>query len=145
MGEGGARRHRGGAVSVGRRGDAGGVAHCNVWQGVFPARNDLVDGHYGTAPVDAFAPNGYGLFNMAGNAWEWCADWFTPQRYGGAAQLEPLPAPTARDGELRVMRGGSYLCHPSYCWRYRNAARSASTPDSTTGHIGFRCAGDADT
>ena len=114
----------------------GGVPHCNVWQGVFPARNDLIDGHYGTAPVDAYAANGYGLFNMAGNAWEWCADW-------SARHRDPLMPNGPSDGDLRVMRGGSYLCHPSYCWRYRNAARSASTPDSTTGHIGFRCAADA--
>ena len=115
-----------------------GIAPCNVWQGVFPTRNDLTDGHYGTAPVDAYTANGYGLFNMAGNAWEWCADWYTNRR-GPTSHTGPS------DGDLRVMRGGSYLCHPSYCWRYRNAARSASTPDSTTGHIGFRCAADAAT
>ena len=112
----------------------GGVAHCNVWQGIFPSRNDLIDGHYGTAPVDAYVPNGFGLFNMAGNSWEWTADWYATRRSGA------FTGPS--DGELRVMRGGSYLCHPSYCWRYRNAARSASTPESTTGHIGFRCAAD---
>jgi formylglycine-generating enzyme len=100
-----------------------GLSQCNVWQGVFPARNDLIDGFYGTAPVDAFAANGYGLFNMAGNTWEWCADWSIRRRH-------PAHPAGPSDGELRVLRGGSYLCHPSYCWRYRNAARSSSTPDS---------------
>lgn len=102
---------------------------CNVWQGTFPSDNTTADGFYGLAPVDAFAPNGYGLHNMAGNAWEWCSDWFSNPR--GAAS-----------GTHRVMRGGSYLCHPSYCWRYRNGARSASTPDTATGHVGFRCVRD---
>ena len=119
-----------------------GEHRCNVWQGRFPDRNDLGDGYYGLAPADAFAPNGYGLHNMAGNAWEWCANWFHGDRLQrrrgqpttiAAADLTPL------DGELRAMRGGSYLCHPSYCWRYRNAARSAATPDSASGHITFRC------
>ena len=118
----------------------GGVTYCNVWQGSFPASNDLNDGYYGLAPVGSFPANGYGLHDMAGNAWEWCADWFSPQRFRGAVPTSPIEAPRGpADGELRVMRGGSYLCHPSYCWRYRNAARSASTPDSATGHIGFRC------
>lgn len=99
-----------------------GEHRCNVWQGTFPADNTVADGYYGPAPVDVFPPNGFGLYNMVGNAWEWCADWFAE--------------------DLRVIRGGSYLCHPSYCWRYRNSARSGSTPDSTTGHMGFRCAAD---
>ncbi len=116
----------------------------NVWQGSFPDRNDVVDGYYGLAPVDAFPANGYGLHNMAGNAWEWCADWFMPRRFpAGADRTSVIAMPRGgADGDLRVMRGGSYLCHPSYCWRYRNAARSAAAPDSTTGHIGFRCVRD---
>jgi len=115
---------------------------CNVWQGRFPDRNDLTDGFYGLAPTDAYAPNGYGLYNMVGNCWEWCGDWYSARRFvSGADQATPIASPRGpRDGEMRVMRGGSYLCHPSYCWRYRNAARSATTPDSSSGHIGFRCA-----
>ena len=105
--------------------------HCNVWQGTFPSDNTTADGFYGLAPVDAFAPNGYGLHNMAGNAWEWCSDWFSVPR--GAAS-----------GTHRVMRGGSYLCHPSYCWRYRCAARSASAGNTATGHTAFRCVRDLD-
>lgn len=118
-------------------------ARCNVWQGVFPSRNDCTDGHNGLAPVDAFAPNDFGLYNMVGNCWEWCADWFEPdwaaQQVRDAAGRMIIDPTGPRDGDHRVLRGGSFLCHPSYCWRYRNAARSASTPDSSTGHIGFRC------
>jgi sulfatase modifying factor 1 len=126
-----------------------GEHRCNVWQGTFPSDNSREDGFYGLAPADAFAPNGFGLHNMAGNAWEWCADWFTPQRFAGvpidASAANPYPSPFSNPGgpatgTHRVMRGGSFLCHPSYCWRYRNAARSASTPTTATGHAGFRCA-----
>lgn len=117
---------------------------CNVWQGVFPSRNDELDGHYGLAPVDTYEPNAYGLYNMAGNCWEWCADWFDARWHCEQLCLSDskvLIAPKGPPaGVHRVMRGGSYLCHPSYCWRYRNAARSASAPNSSAGHIGFRCA-----
>lgn len=123
----------------------GGGSPCNVWQGRFPDRNDLTDGFYGLAPVDAFPPNGYGLYNMAGNCWEWCDDWYVARRFPqDAARTMHVVSPRGpSEGEMRVMRGGSYLCHPSYCWRYRNAARSAATPDSSSGHIGFRCAASA--
>lgn len=109
--------------------EPGGVPRMNVWQGVFPQRNDLSDGWYGTCPVDEFAPNDYGLHNTTGNVWEWCADEFaTPARPAGA-----------RAG-LRSARGGSFLCHDSYCRRYRVSARQGMAADTTTSNIGFRCA-----
>ena len=111
----------------------------NVWQGHFPATNTLDDGYLGSAPVDSFEPNAFGLYNMCGNAWEWCSDWFTAQ-HSGAALVDPA-GPKA--GVQRVIRGGSYLCHESYCNRYRVSARSSNTPGSTTGHMGFRMAVDA--
>lgn len=113
---------------------------CNIWQGTFPTLNTAEDGHLTTAPVKSFGPNGLGLFETAGNVWEWCADWFDADYY----EQSPASAPHGPDdGETKVMRGGSYLCHESYCHRYRVAARSSNTPESTSGNIGFRCAGDA--
>ncbi len=112
----------------------------NVWQGRFPAVNTLEDGYLGTAPASAFPPNGYGLYNVTGNVWEWCTDWFHPTFHVNGPRRNPKGP---RSGTHRVMRGGSYLCHASYCYRYRVAARSANTPDSSTGNLGFRCARDA--
>jgi sulfatase modifying factor 1 len=113
---------------------------CNIWQGTFPTVNTEDDGFLTTAPVSSYAPNGYGLYCTAGNVWEWCADWFAPDAYAHAAGHDPRGPD---DGDRKVMRGGSYLCHDSYCNRYRVAARSSNTPESTSGNIGFRCAGDA--
>jgi formylglycine-generating enzyme required for sulfatase activity len=117
----------------------GGKHRCNIWQGQFPARNTSEDGYVGTAPVGAFRPNGYGLHNVAGNVWEWCADWFSAVHPGDTPLTDPAGRPV---GTARVLRGGSYLCHRSYCNRYRVAARSANTPDSSTGNTGFRVAAD---
>ena len=113
---------------------------CNIWQGEFPERDTGEDGYLGTAPVDAFRQNDYGLYNPAGNVWEWCHDRFDPEWY----ERTPRENPTGpADGDERVMRGGSYLCHRSWCNRYRVAARSSNSPDSGTGNIGFRCVVDA--
>jgi formylglycine-generating enzyme len=94
----------------------------NVWQGQFPTENTLQDGWLGTCPAHAFRPNGYGLHNMTGNVWEWCADRFELTQ--------------------RAMRGGSYLCHESYCRRYRVSARTGNAPNSSAGNVGFRCVAD---
>lgn len=120
----------------------GGQHRCNIWQGDFPMSNTGADGYLTTAPARSFPPNGFGLYNVAGNVWEWCQDiWgvdrITPQAIEPRDRLTALSA-----GDPRVIRGGSYLCHASYCNRYRLAARSRNTPDSSTGHMGFRCASD---
>ncbi|MGW2702815.1 formylglycine-generating enzyme family protein [Streptomyces sp. NPDC001340] len=120
--------------------EPGGERRMNVWQGRFPDHHTRPDGWYGTAPVTAYPPGGHGLYNACGNVWEWCADWYAPNYYARSPRENPAgPA----FGSSRVIRGGSYLCHASYCRRYRVAARSSSTPDSSTGHQGFRCAADA--
>lgn len=114
-----------------------GEYRCNIWQGTFPTLNTEEDGHVGAAPVRSFPPNGYGLYEVAGNVWEWCADWFLPKYYRNSPDHNPQ-GPTIGAG--RVMRGGSYLCHDSYCNRYRIAARTSNTPESSSGNCGFRTA-----
>ncbi|MGJ6981488.1 formylglycine-generating enzyme family protein [Aestuariimicrobium soli] len=104
--------------------EPGGEHRMNVWQGSFPEHNTKADGWFATAPVDSYLPNGLGLFNTSGNVWEWTADLFAP------------------GGVDRVTKGGSYLCHASYCHRYRTSARTHTSPDSSLGHTGFRIAAD---
>jgi formylglycine-generating enzyme required for sulfatase activity len=111
----------------------------NVFQGRFPERDTGDDGWVGTCPVGSFPANGLGLFEMTGNVWEWCSDWFDPGFYARSPTRDPDGPST---GTARVMRGGSYLCHESYCWRYRVDARSSNHPDSSAGNIGFRVAAD---
>ncbi|MGO4591606.1 formylglycine-generating enzyme family protein [Paenarthrobacter sp. 2TAF44] len=112
-----------------------GEHRCNIWQGAFPHENTTEDGHLGTAPVKSFPANGYGLYEVAGNVWEWCSDWFLPKYYRNSPVDNPQ-GPTIGTG--RVMRGGSYLCHDSYCNRYRVAARTSNTAESSSGNCGFR-------
>lgn len=114
-----------------------GEHYCNIWQGKFPTHNEETDGFAGTAPVESFPANGFGLYNVSGNVWEWCSDWFASNIHKRGGKDNPTGPET---GDARVMRGGSYLCHKSYCNRYRVAARSSNTADSSTGNIGFRCA-----
>jgi formylglycine-generating enzyme required for sulfatase activity len=120
--------------------EPGGEHRMNVWQGSFPQENTEADGFYGTCPVNAFEPNGYGLHNMTGNVWEWCADWYSPAFHTRDTRTNPRGP---RRGSNRSTRGGSYLCHHSYCRRYRVAARNSMEPDSTTGNTGFRCVREA--
>ena len=105
----------------------------NTWEGEFPWRS-MRDGAPGTSPVGSYPPNGYGLVDMIGNVWEWTADVFDPAQNAAACCHDAAPGV-----ERRVIKGGSYLCAPNYCLRYRPAARQGETVDTTTGHIGFRC------
>jgi formylglycine-generating enzyme required for sulfatase activity len=126
----------------------------NTWQGEFPWQNLLLDGYAGTSPAGAFPANGYGLYDMAGNVWEWTRDYFRPRHGSGSTAATPATAPccaprnpvvtepgrdVARAIPRRVIKGGSHLCAPSYCLRYRPAARQGEAIDTSTTHIGFRC------
>jgi formylglycine-generating enzyme len=129
----------------------GGKPQANTWQGEFPWQNLLEDEFEWTAPVGSFAPNGYGLYDMAGNVWEWTTDWYQEHSKiehacctmtnprGGAEQESYDPRTPAAKIPRKVMKGGSYLCAPNYCRRYRPAARMAQGIDTSTCHLGFRC------
>ena len=109
--------------------------YCNIWQGQFPEHNTLRDGYFGTAPVDSFESNGFGLYNMCGNVWEWCSDLLAMPGNSRSAKAFNRES---RKLQRHVLKGGSYLCHRSYCYRYRIAARTGVQADSSTGHVGFR-------
>jgi formylglycine-generating enzyme len=125
----------------------------NTWQGMFPWQNLKNDGFAGTSPVASYPPNGYGLFDMIGNVWEWTADWYAPGHPGGAVSVCCAPGHPRREPEAesvdpllphvrvprKVLKGGSHLCAPNYCRRYRPAARFPQPIDTATCHIGFRC------
>jgi formylglycine-generating enzyme required for sulfatase activity len=120
----------------------------NIWQGHFPYENTAKDGYLRTSPVKAFPPNGYGLYDMSGNVWQWCSDWYDRELYRKRAGKGVTANPKGPDRSLdpqrpfmpqRVQRGGSFLCHDSYCSRYRPSARHGCSYDSGMSHVGFRC------
>ncbi|MCB9944901.1 MAG: formylglycine-generating enzyme family protein [Geminicoccaceae bacterium] len=117
-----------------------GFLPCNIWQGRFPYENSAADGWVATAPVRSFEPNGLGLYNMVGNVWEWCADSFRVRSLSRTGRKRDAEA--RAEGE-RLMKGGSFMCHDSYCHRYRIAARTGRSPDSAASHTGFRIGYDA--
>jgi formylglycine-generating enzyme required for sulfatase activity len=135
----------------------------NRWTGQFPYRNDSSDGFAGTSPVGSFPANGYGLYDMGGNVWNWCSDIYRADAFAERSQSgeiccdpsgpkttqgervipgDPSP-PTVPGVERRVTKGGSFLCHPDYCESYRPSARRGTPPDTGSSHVGFRCAKDA--
>jgi formylglycine-generating enzyme required for sulfatase activity len=120
----------------------------NIWQGEFPYHSQTRDGYVRTAPVATFEPNGYGLYDMAGNVWEWCSDWYRPDPYRLRASNGLVTNPTGPKRSFdprepqspkRLLRGGSFLCHASYCSAYRPSARRGQSIDTGMSHIGFRC------
>ncbi|MFO1023072.1 MAG: formylglycine-generating enzyme family protein [Planctomycetales bacterium] len=121
----------------------------NIWQGKFPFENTKADGYERTAPVKSFPPNGFGLYDMSGNVWEWCGDWYVRELYAtrskGTVVQDPQSPKASKDPtqpymQLRSQRGGSFLCNDSYCSRYRPSARHGCSPDTGMSHVGFRCA-----
>ncbi|HVA51743.1 MAG TPA: SUMF1/EgtB/PvdO family nonheme iron enzyme, partial [Pirellulales bacterium] len=120
----------------------------NIWQGSFPNKNTADDGYETTAPVASFKPNDFGLYDMAGNVWEWCADWYRPDYYRDSPRRNPQGPADSFDPQepgvpKRVQRGGSFLCCDQYCVRYRPGARHHGAVDSGASHTGFRCVKDA--
>jgi formylglycine-generating enzyme required for sulfatase activity len=130
----------------------GGKLMANTWQGAFPHQNLALDGYERTSPVTAFPPNGYGLFDMIGNVWEWTTDWWSskheadtpracciPEHAAGGRKASYDPCQPEVKFPRKLLKGGSHLCAPNYCRRYRPAARHAEPVDTSTSHVGFRC------